>query len=113
MRLRFLNPSSLGARYVIYPGAEKYRPYLEVDTPRTEAVVLVALREFDETRAEAVSLKVVGKLVDLSCQVSGKPCRVLLGLAGEKGESPRLTVSEGQQTLFDSNNLAVPANTPG
>jgi hypothetical protein len=39
--------------------------------------------------------------------------RVRLTLVGDKGESPRLTVSEGQRTLFGRKTLAVPANTPG
>lgn len=113
MRLRFLNPPGLAARYVVYPGAEKYRPYLQVDTPPSEAVVLVTLCEFGETRAEGANLKVAGGLVDLSYRVSGKAYRVLLTLAGNKGESPRLKVSEGQRTVLDRKDLTVPANTPG
>ena len=113
LRLRFLNPPNLGARYVVYPGAETYRPYLQVDTPQAEAVVLVTLCEFGETAAEAVSLKVSGGLVDLSCQLSGEACRILLNLTGGKGESPRLRVSHGQRVLLDRRNLRVPSDTPG
>ncbi len=113
LRLRFLNPPGLGARYVVHPGAETYRAYLQVDTPRAEAVVLVTLCEFGETVAEAVALSVSGGLVDFSCQVSGRPCRVLLTLAGAEGQSPRLKVTEAQRVLLDRNDLAVPPGTPG
>jgi hypothetical protein len=113
LRLRFLNPPGLGSRLVVYPGAETYRSYLQVDTPRAEAVVLVTLCEFGETRAEEVSLEVSGGRVDLSCRVSGKACRIRLTLASDEGESPRLRVTEGRRTLFDGKSLAVPADTPG
>ena len=113
MRLRFLDPPDLGVRYVVYPGAEKYRPYLQVETPRAEGVVLVVLCEFGETRAQEVALRVAGGLVDLSCQLSGEACRILLNLTGGKGESPRLRVSHGQRVLLDRRNLRVPSDTPG
>ena len=113
MRLRFLNPPGLGARYVLYPGAESYRPYLQVDTPQAEAVVLVTLFEFGETRAEAASLKVEGGLVSLSYRVSGTAYQVILTLAGEPGASPRIHVAEEQHILLESNDLTVPLTTPG
>ena len=113
LRLRFLNPPGLGARYVVYPGAEKYRPYLQADTPRAEDVVLVTLLELGETKAQAVGIEVSGGVVDLSCRALGKDYRVLLTLAGDEGESPRLTVSEDQETLLDCRDLTVPANIAG
>ena len=113
LRLRFLNPPNLGARYVVYPGAETYRPYLQVDRPRAEAVVVVTICEFGEAAAEAVSLQVAGGLVDLSCRVSGDPHRILLTLVGEKGQSPRLKVSQGQRIVLDRPDLTVPPGTRG
>jgi hypothetical protein len=113
MRLRFLNPPDLGARLAVYPGAETYRPYLQVDTPPADAVVMVTLCELGGTTADDVALEVVDGLVDLSCRVSGKACRIRLALAGSAGESPRLKVSVGRRTLLESRKLAVPADTPG
>ncbi len=113
MRLRFLNPPGVGVRYVTYPGAESYRAYLQADTPRAEATVLVTLCEFGATTAQAVVVKVAGGVVDLSCQVAGRPTRILLTLAGDGGESPELTVSQERRKLLDRKDLAVPTNTPG
>jgi hypothetical protein len=113
MRLRFLNPPNLGARYVVYPGAETYHPYLQADTQPEEAVVLVTLCELGQTVADSVEVNVSGGHVDLSCRVSGKPYRIRLNLVGEQAETPRLRVSQGDQILLDRDDLTVPPDTPG
>jgi hypothetical protein len=113
MRLHFLTPPGLGARYVTYPGAESYRPYLQADTSAAENVVVVTLFEFGEARVETTSLDVGHGLVELSCLVAGTVYRVRLGLAGSGGESPRLTVLENGRVLLDRADLAVPTETPG
>lgn len=113
MRLRFLNTPGLGARYVTYPGAESYRPYLQVDTAPSEAVVLVTLCEFGQTTAEDVALEVADGQVDLACQVSGMPCRVQLHLVGKETQSPRLKVIQSGRVVLDREDLAVPPGTPG
>jgi hypothetical protein len=75
--------------------------------------VLVTLCELGETTAESLALNVSGGVVDLSCEVSGKPWRILLNLAGDEGQSPRLKVTQGERVLLDRDDLTVPPGTPG
>lgn len=113
MRVRFLHPGGLGARYVVYPGAESYRPYLQVDTPLADETVLVTLFEFGKTRCGAVSLNVAGNRVELRCRTADRQYRIMLTLADEDRGSPRLWVSEGRNILLERDDLSVPPDTQG
>lgn len=101
MRVRSLAPEGLAFRYVTYPGAEQYNPYLQVDHPAAEGTVLVNLLEFGETRARDVTCEVADDGVSVGFASGGAQYALDLRLGGTDGGGPVVRVARDGETLMD------------
>ena len=106
MRVRALH-DGVTARYVTYPGAEKYNPYVEIKSRPSRDLVLPVLMTFGDTRVNNQDLSVRERRVHLRGHADVGECRVVLMLAGEHGESPQLQVSVNGERLVDLPDLSV------
>lgn len=105
--------NELGVRYVTYPGAEKYNPYIEVTSQPLTELVLPMLMTFGDTHINNGGLNVHEGTVLFRGQANGKIYDVTLKLAGENGESPTLKVTADGETLIDKDDLSVPEDIQG
>ncbi|MBD3291994.1 MAG: hypothetical protein GF393_03660 [Armatimonadia bacterium] len=101
MRVRSLAPEGLGFRYVVYPGAEEYNPYLQIDHPAAESTVLVSLLEFGETTAEDATCEVANGSVAVDFSSGGADYALDLRLAGDDGSGPLVRVTRDGEALMD------------
>lgn len=113
MRLRYLSPTGIRSEYVVYPGAEKYRPYLRARTPAAESTVIVTLCEFDQTRAQDVQCRVQDERVEVAFRTAGGSMRIVLRLSTGRGRSPQLKITRDGKAVLDRTDLSIPKNTPG
>jgi hypothetical protein len=113
MRVRSLAPEGPGLRYLTFPGAEQYNPYLQIDHPVAEQAVLVNLLEFGDTTAADASAEVADGVVTVSFTTDGAAHELRLRLVGEDGSGPAVTVTREGETLLDEDSPGIPEDAVG
>jgi len=113
LRISFLHPPGISPRYVVYPGAEKYRPYIQAETPRGKSVAVVALLNLGAAPVAAAAAEVTKGRVNVTWRAGGHGYQMGLTLVGPQAGGPRLKIQRDGQTVIDERDLSVPLNLPG
>ena len=108
MRVRLLHPSGAGYRYVEFPGAEKFGPYLQLDLPESRRATIVTLIELGKTKLAGAQAEVSNAGVTLAGRAPMGRLTVALTFARDGGGSPKLAVQLGAHTLLNRDALECP-----